>query len=347
MQGRSRFLRCRVNLLFGGLAHGLSSVAGAARCRQRVVAVGTMWSGNLGHGVQGGAGASGLQPSGSAMPRRVIPSFRREGRGAPEQQLVIEVAEASSGSRCRATLAPGRWPCRASSMQGRRSSPPKKTPRARQAHPALRPGCLSGSRSVRPHICWVISMQENCRSLTNGPAKGKTFPWTFSNPGAARQPHSRAIHAPPLAESPCWCARRSPVCTAGAARRTVCAGCAGMAWSRVWCNWSKVPGSCATGPSARRALPALQQPTGRCWCRGVDLHNDAVHALMQQFRFVPEGAAGRPHDQLRQQQRWRRAPFRQLQTSFCCRRTASAAGASDARRICRCARHSLEDIGRV
>ena len=42
------------------------------------------------------------------------------------------------------------------------------------------------------------------------------------------------------------------------------------------------------GPFNRRALPALQQPYWTLLVQGVDLHNDAVHALMQQFRFVPE-----------------------------------------------------------
>ena len=42
------------------------------------------------------------------------------------------------------------------------------------------------------------------------------------------------------------------------------------------------------GPLSRRALPALQQPDWTLLVQGVDLHNDAVHALLQQFRFVPE-----------------------------------------------------------
>ena len=42
------------------------------------------------------------------------------------------------------------------------------------------------------------------------------------------------------------------------------------------------------GPFQRRALPALQQPDWTLLVQGVDLHNDAVHALMQQFRFVPD-----------------------------------------------------------
>ncbi len=42
------------------------------------------------------------------------------------------------------------------------------------------------------------------------------------------------------------------------------------------------------GPFARRALPSLQQPDWTLLVQGVDLHNDAIHALMQQFRFVPD-----------------------------------------------------------
>ena len=42
------------------------------------------------------------------------------------------------------------------------------------------------------------------------------------------------------------------------------------------------------GPFSRRALPALQQPDWTLLVQGVDLHNDAVHGLLQQFRFVPE-----------------------------------------------------------
>lgn len=42
------------------------------------------------------------------------------------------------------------------------------------------------------------------------------------------------------------------------------------------------------GPFSRRALPSLQQPDWTLLVQGVDLHNDAVHALLQQFRFVPD-----------------------------------------------------------
>lgn len=43
------------------------------------------------------------------------------------------------------------------------------------------------------------------------------------------------------------------------------------------------------GPFRRRALPPLKTPDWTLLVQGVDLHVDAVHALMQQFRFVPDG----------------------------------------------------------
>ncbi|MGD9772781.1 JmjC domain-containing protein [Diaphorobacter sp.] len=42
------------------------------------------------------------------------------------------------------------------------------------------------------------------------------------------------------------------------------------------------------GPLARRSLPSLTTPEWTVLVQGVDLHDDATHALMQQFRFVPE-----------------------------------------------------------
>ncbi|MES2610527.1 MAG: cupin domain-containing protein [Pseudomonadota bacterium] len=42
------------------------------------------------------------------------------------------------------------------------------------------------------------------------------------------------------------------------------------------------------GPLPRRALPSLKQPDWTLLVQGVDLHDQGVHALMQQFRFVPE-----------------------------------------------------------
>ena len=43
------------------------------------------------------------------------------------------------------------------------------------------------------------------------------------------------------------------------------------------------------GPFQRRALPPLKRPDWTLLVQGVDLHVDAVHALMNQFRFVPDG----------------------------------------------------------
>jgi len=42
------------------------------------------------------------------------------------------------------------------------------------------------------------------------------------------------------------------------------------------------------GPFARRSLPPLSTREWTLLVQGVDLHDDATHALMQQFRFVPE-----------------------------------------------------------
>lgn len=43
------------------------------------------------------------------------------------------------------------------------------------------------------------------------------------------------------------------------------------------------------GPFQRRALPPLKQADWTLLVQGVDLHVDTVHALMSQFRFVPDG----------------------------------------------------------
>jgi len=42
------------------------------------------------------------------------------------------------------------------------------------------------------------------------------------------------------------------------------------------------------GPFARRDLPAFKQPGWTVLVQGVDLHDERVHQLMNQFRFVPD-----------------------------------------------------------
>jgi 50S ribosomal protein L16 3-hydroxylase len=42
------------------------------------------------------------------------------------------------------------------------------------------------------------------------------------------------------------------------------------------------------GPLARRALPPLTRREWSLLVQGVDLHDDAVHALLQAFRFIPD-----------------------------------------------------------
>ena len=45
--------------------------------------------------------------------------------------------------------------------------------------------------------------------------------------------------------------------------------------------------SMRSGPVARRALPSLTQPDWTLLVQGIDLHDDAAHGLLNQFRFVP------------------------------------------------------------
>lgn len=42
------------------------------------------------------------------------------------------------------------------------------------------------------------------------------------------------------------------------------------------------------GPLNRKSIPPLKKPDWTVLIQGVDLHNDAVHSLLQQFRFVPD-----------------------------------------------------------
>jgi 50S ribosomal protein L16 3-hydroxylase len=42
------------------------------------------------------------------------------------------------------------------------------------------------------------------------------------------------------------------------------------------------------GPFDKKSLPPFKQPGWTLLVQGVDLHNDTVHALMNQFRFVPD-----------------------------------------------------------
>ena len=42
------------------------------------------------------------------------------------------------------------------------------------------------------------------------------------------------------------------------------------------------------GPFARRAVPSLQQPGWTLLVQGVDLHDPGAHALMREFRFLPD-----------------------------------------------------------
>lgn len=52
---------------------------------------------------------------------------------------------------------------------------------------------------------------------------------------------------------------------------------------RKQATWSMRP-----GPFSRRQLPALNEAAWTLLVQGVDLHVPAAHALMQQFRFIPD-----------------------------------------------------------
>jgi 50S ribosomal protein L16 3-hydroxylase len=48
-------------------------------------------------------------------------------------------------------------------------------------------------------------------------------------------------------------------------------------------DWSLTP-----GPIARSKLPRVREPGWTLLVQGVDLHHEAAHSLLQQFRFVPD-----------------------------------------------------------
>ena len=62
--------------------------------------------------------------------------------------------------------------------------------------------------------------------------------------------------------------------------------------SRLISRLAGLPGSAQwrlkSGPFTRRLLPALKRSDWTLLVQGVDLHDDAVRALMDQFRFIPD-----------------------------------------------------------
>jgi 50S ribosomal protein L16 3-hydroxylase len=58
--------------------------------------------------------------------------------------------------------------------------------------------------------------------------------------------------------------------------------------SRLVRNAGRSGWSLAHGPIARSTLPPLHRPGWTLLVQGVDLHDDDAHALLQQFRFVPD-----------------------------------------------------------
>jgi 50S ribosomal protein L16 3-hydroxylase len=58
--------------------------------------------------------------------------------------------------------------------------------------------------------------------------------------------------------------------------------------SRLVRNAGRARWSLAHGPFARSALPPLRAPGWTLLVQGADLHDDSTHALLQEFRFVPD-----------------------------------------------------------
>ena len=58
--------------------------------------------------------------------------------------------------------------------------------------------------------------------------------------------------------------------------------------SRLLSARAKTAGSSSAGRSSGGLCPSLKTPDWTLLVQGVDLHDDRVHALMQQFRFVPD-----------------------------------------------------------
>jgi 50S ribosomal protein L16 3-hydroxylase len=82
------------------------------------------------------------------------------------------------------------------------------------------------------------------------------------------------------------------------------------------------------GPFGPRGLPAFSRPRWTVLLQGLDLHLDTAHALLRQFRFIPDArrmaaASGRTST---------------ATTCSCSRCRGSAAGAGAGSATCNCAR---------
>jgi len=81
------------------------------------------------------------------------------------------------------------------------------------------------------------------------------------------------------------------------------------------------------GPFTRRSLPSLKQSHWSLLVQGVDLHNDSVAALRDQFRFIPDA---RLDDVMISYATDQGGVGRTLTATmcFCCKFMANVAGAS-------------------
>jgi 50S ribosomal protein L16 3-hydroxylase len=85
-----------------------------------------------------------------------------------------------------------------------------------------------------------------------------------------------------------WCAAALPIRCPASTGGGSSASPPGTTSNRGWSSVAASAGRCARGQSPRRALPPLAVAGWSLLVQGVDLHDDAAHALLQRFRFVPD-----------------------------------------------------------
>jgi 50S ribosomal protein L16 3-hydroxylase len=170
-----------------------------------------------------------------------------------------------------------------SSMRGSRSSPPTRNSTGSSSTSSSSPRVsLSVQVSATTH-CWVISIGELSQFVNS--------PWTGSmdnNPCPARWPDPAAIHARHWQKKPLLVRQAIPGFKPLLLRPSCLRWRPRGAWSRAWCSQGQgleVPARPVRAPGA---AGLEDSPDWTLLVQGVDLHDERVHRLMQQFRFVPD-----------------------------------------------------------
>ena len=151
---------------------------------------------------------------------------------------------------------------------------------ARSARRALRPACLSASRSGRPRIVCVISIGQLSHCSDGHPTQALSLLGGLS---------PRAIHGRH------W--QKKPLLVRGAvpgfapllgARRAVRAGRARRGRVAPGRAAGRATGACAAARSRAAPCRRCRSRAGRCWCRAWTCTTRRAHELLPQFRFVPD-----------------------------------------------------------